>query len=133
MSWADGHRTESVEFDYAEIDRRLGYVEPGETVSTEKIMASNLEAYFLPLRETLDWILQKVPKNEDGIQIRAVIAGWIFLPHLNGANSLNPKEKHLTLTDLAAMVGRDKQSLGRWVDDFKKTFPGVKTPNMKNG
>ena len=63
----------------------------------------------------LEWLCQTVPKNQNGMEIRATILCWIFLPHL----------RNLSLTQVAAMIGRDKQSIGRWVDDFKRVFPGV--------
>jgi hypothetical protein len=37
----------------------------------------------------------------------------------------------LSLTQLARMYGKDKQSLGRWVDDFKRRFPGLRNCHMK--
>jgi hypothetical protein len=70
----------------------------------------------------LAWVWQHGPKNNNGIEIRAVICCWIFMKQL----------RPITLTEMAATVGRDKQSLGRWFDEFKKDFPQIKTCHMKN-
>jgi len=49
-----------------------------------------------------------VRRERDGI--RATILCWVFLEHL----------RPLTLTDLARASGKKKQSIGRWVDEFKR-------------
>lgn len=104
---------ETVDFDYDAIDARMGNaLTPNQAAVHPN---SRNQESIVVLQEVLDWICQKVPKNQNGIEIRATIASWIFLPHL----------RTLNLTEVSALVGRDKQSLGRWVDDFKKTFPGV--------
>jgi hypothetical protein len=108
-----GALTESVDFDYDAVDERMGNAMSLNQAAVHP--NSQNQASIVPLQQILDWVCQKVPKNQNGIEIRATIAAWIFLPHL----------RTLNLTEVAAMVGRDKQSLGRWVDDFKKRFPGV--------
>lgn len=108
-----GEPIESVGFDYDGIDERLASgLSPNQAANHP---TSEHAAELTALKTILEWVLQKVPKNENGIQIRAVIAGWIFLPYLRTMN----------LTEVAAVIGKDKQSLGRWVDDFKRRFPGV--------
>jgi len=93
-----------VDFDYDAID--------GERDEDPEISGVELVSALC------EWVVQTVPRNRDGIELRAVIAAWTFCSHLRGYN----------LTEISAMVGRDKQSLGRWVEDFKKTFPGVMRP-----
>jgi hypothetical protein len=43
-------------------------------------------------KPTLDWVVQKVPKKAEGIEIRATIAARVYLPHL----------RDLSLTDVSA-------------------------------
>jgi len=69
----------------------------------------------------VNWIWQDGMKDERVIQIRAVIVCWVFLKHLHPLN----------LTELARGFGKDKQSLGRWVDDFKLKFPTIRNPHMQ--
>ncbi|MCU0772368.1 MAG: hypothetical protein MUE94_11465 [Verrucomicrobia bacterium] len=48
-----------------------------------------------------------------GFVTRSAIVSWIVCP-----------ENHaLSMTDVAGRFGKKKQSLGRWVDDFKLQFP----------
>jgi hypothetical protein len=102
----EGQPEATVDFPYDEIDRRLSSPEsPPIRVDGEGRL----------LRTILEWVADKVPRHGNGLEIRATIAAWIFLPYLRG----------YTMTELAAMIGRDKQSVGRWVDDFRRTFPGV--------
>ena len=64
------------------------------------------------LQTALEWISQKVPKSDNGVIIRANVACWHYL------KAWRP----MTLTALAAQIGRDKQAVGRWEDDFKLTL-----------
>lgn len=43
---------------------------------------------------------------------------WVFLPEVRAMN----------MSQLARGYGLHKQSLGRWVDKFKKEFPHIKLP-----
>ena len=38
----------------------------------------------------------------------------------------------LTMTEMAAGFGKKKQSLGRAVDDFKRSFPKIRIAHMKD-
>ncbi len=109
--------TNVVDFDFDQVDRNLVSTSNSPQVSfeSEPVELSRDELSIAVLQVVLDWIIQTVPKNMDGIEIRATIAGWIFLPYLRKSS----------LTEISALVGRDKQSLGRWVDDFKVRFPGI--------
>ncbi len=82
----------------------------------------DLDGAIAAFEKLLNFVWQNGPKNDNGIQIRAVLCCWIFLKHL----------RPMSLTEMAAFIGRDKQSLGRWFDAFKKDFPEIKTTHMKN-
>ena len=107
----EGQPEATTDFPYDEIDRRLSDPESPPT---------RVDGEGRLLKTVLEWVADKVPRHGNGLEIRATIAAWIFLPYLRG----------YTMTELAAMIGRDKQSVGRWVDDFRKSFPGV-LPNSK--
>ncbi len=81
-----------------------------------------MDAALKVFSRLLEWIWQNGMKNSEGLTIRAVIACWIFLKHL----------RPLTLTQMARGFGKKKQSLGRWVDDFKIAFPHIRNPHMKD-
>lgn len=109
-----GAPIESVDFDFDAVDEALSSaISPNKAANHPT--SQHAEAELAALKTILEWVVQKVPKNQNGIEIRATIAAWIFLPYLRTMN----------LTEIAATVGRDKQSLGRWVDDFKRRWPGV--------
>lgn len=113
----DNHEVvESVDFPYDEIDRRLtGVFYNGDDGEPDHSLAGQAMARIM------EWVWQGGPKNMDGMTIRSTVACWIFIKHLHALN----------LTQMAAMVNKDKQSLGRWVDEFKKEFPQVKTEHMR--
>ncbi len=101
--------TEVVQFPYDQID------------GLEDVTPEDLTRAIAAFEKLLNWIWQSGPKNNNGIEIRSVICCWVFLKHL----------RPLSLTEMAAVVGRDKQSLGRWFDEFKKDMPDIKTNHMK--
>jgi hypothetical protein len=80
-----------------------------------------IEGEIRALKTTLEWVIQNGMNEENGVMFRILIAGWIYLEWM----------REMTLTELATMYGKDKQSFGRWVDDFKLRFPEVRTHNMK--
>lgn len=104
-----GQQVGSVEFDYDAVEQGLAEKLLPEAAQHPN---ANTDREVKAVQSVLRWIAQGVPKNGNGIEIRATIMMWKFLPYLQ------PK----SLTEMAAMVGRDKQSLGRWHDDFKRTF-----------
>jgi len=61
------------------------------------------------------WVYQPPCKDQEGFYCRAIIACWIFVPQL----------RSYTMTEMAGRFGKKKQSLGRWVEDFKREFPEV--------
>lgn len=64
-------------------------------------------------RQIWQWVYQPPCKDLDGYLCRCIIACWIFVPQL----------RSYTMTKLARRFAKRKQSLGRWVSDFKRTFP----------
>ncbi len=110
----------SVEFDYEAIDRSVFHVETQD--ASLEFSAIEMDAACKVFTHLVEWIWQDGMKNVQGLQIRASIVCWIFLTQL----------RPLTLTQMAAGFGKDKQSLGRWVDDFKLSFPRIRICHMKD-
>lgn len=109
----------TVDFDFAKVDSNLSGIEPESDLA--EISPEQIEAAVKALRVMLQWVWQSGMKNSDGVKIRAIIVCWIFLKEL----------RSLSLTDMANGYGLEKQSLGRWVDDFKKKFPGLRISHMR--
>jgi hypothetical protein len=115
----DGHLVGVSQFDYDAVERSLFDVSPADDLT--EITPLELEAAQRAFSRLLAWIWQDGMKNPDGVKIRAIILCWIFLKHL----------RPMTLTELAMGYGMKKQSLGRWVDQFKRDFPEYKTCHMR--
>lgn len=88
----------------------------------EQFTPEDFERAGAAFETLMRWVWQSGMKNPDGVKIRAIIACWIFLKALRPMN----------LTQLAQHYGMDKQSFGRWVDDFKLRFPNIRTVHMRN-
>lgn len=116
----DGSLARSQEFDYEAIDRNVFRVEPKD--DSDEFSAEEIDAACKVFTRLVEWIWQDGMKNVEGLQIRAIIVCWIFLSQL----------RPLTLTQMAAGFGKRKQSLGRWVDDFKRSFPRIRICHMKD-
>jgi hypothetical protein len=132
----EGDHVQSVDFDYTAIDQAELEKE------IEGMSPDDIARAGAAIRALMGWVWQIAPKNRNGLEIRAVIACWIFLEYLRPT-------KLTTLAEMTHHVcpkchheidhcpkchkpfDRAKQSLGRWVDDFKKRFPFIKTNNMK--
>lgn len=99
-----GSTTLTTDFSYAEVDERLGYptIEP------------DYDAILECQRRVWDWVYQE-NKDLDGFMCRCIVACWIFVP----------TNRAQTMTYIAGRFGKKKQSLGRWVDNFKLTFPEI--------
>jgi hypothetical protein len=108
--------TQTVDFSYEEIDRRFGVAHLHEE-QLEKLSEADVEKVCEMHRRIWDWVGQDCFKNLDGFNDRSIIAAWVFCSSL--------KWETKSMTDLAGRFGKKKQSLGRWVDDFKKQFPEV--------
>ncbi len=101
------HITQTVDFAYDEIDRRFGVAHLHHE--------SPIEIAGEGMRALMSWAWQDACKNWDGFQCRCSVLAWIFHPPL----------RELSMTEMAGRIGKKKQSLGRWVEDFKKQFPQV--------
>lgn len=106
--------------DFDEIDRNAFDFEP-ESDLTE-LSPQEMEAAIKVMRAILQWVWQSGMRNPNGVKIRSIIICWIFL------KALRP----LSLSQLARGYGMKKQSLGRWVDDFKRHFPAARTVHMRD-
>lgn len=93
------------DFSYDEIDERLGYA------PSERDIEDALECQ----RRVWRWVYQPPCVDLDGFMCRCIVACWIFVPQLRSQ----------TMTYVAGRFGKKKQSIGRWVDDFKTEFPEV--------
>jgi hypothetical protein len=102
----------AIDFDYAALDRLPP--EPDQTYDIDLALKA--------FTHLVEWVWQDGMNNVEGLQIRASIVCWIFLPQL----------RPLTLTQMAQGFGKKKQSLGRWVDDFKRCFPRIRIAHMKD-
>lgn len=116
----DGRIVPSEEFNYEVIERNVFGQNPDAELSA--FTQEEVDRALKVLRMLLEWIWQDGMKNADGVKIRAIIVCWIFLKELRPMN----------LTEMARGFDLKKQSLGRWVDQFKKDFPAVKTCHMRN-
>ncbi len=125
---SDGHIEPTSDFPFDEIyerdemDRVRGSrSSPLRDDVEDPLTPEEMEAALRVFTKLLEWVWQNGAKNCEGLKIRAIIACWIFLKHL----------RPLSLTEIARGFGKKKQSLGRWVDDFKIAFPNIRNPHMK--
>lgn len=114
----NGRRVETTEFDYDAVERALT-IEPESDLTD--LQPEDLDKAIKGLRVILQWMWQSGMKNAEGVKIRGIICCWIFLKEL----------RSLSMTDMANGYGMDKQSLGRWVDDFKLRFPKLRISHMR--
>jgi hypothetical protein len=106
-------------FDYDTIEDRLFNYRPESDLS--EFSQDDIDRALKVLTTLLEWVWQSGMKNGNGIQIRAIIMCWIFLKHV----------RPLQEAELARGFGKKKQSLGRWVENFKKAFPRIKVPHFR--
>lgn len=116
----DGRFVPSEDFDYESVDKNLF----GKNADAElsQFTQEEIDRALKVLQILLEWIWQDGKKNAGGVKIRAIIVCWIFLKEL----------RPMTLTQMARGYDLKKQSLGRWVDSFKKDHPQVRTCHMRN-
>lgn len=115
----DGRLEPVTGFDYESVERAVFHVEPEEL---RELSPEATEAGLKLFTALVTWIWQNGMRNPDGMQLRSIIVCWVFLDHL----------RPLSLTELARAFGKKKQSLGRWVDEFKRSFPNIRNAHMKN-
>jgi len=99
--------TQVVEFAYAEVEAHL---------DGDKTPEAALEAAMELERRLNEWTYQAPCADVDGFLCRSIVRAWIFVPML----------RSYTMTEIAGRFGKKKQSLGRWVDQFKRDFPEIK-------
>lgn len=116
----DGHLEPTCGPDWDAIDRNCFGVEPED--DNEEFTPEEIDAACKVFTQLLEWIWQRGMKDERGIAIRAIVCCWVFLAQL----------RPLTETEIARGFGKHKQSLGRWVDDFKRRFPKIRIAHMKD-
>lgn len=80
----------------------------------QKPRSSHPEAEGEAIRRIAEWMWQGCA-NLDGFAVRAAVVCWIFHQPL----------RPYSMTRMAGRLGKKKQSLGRWVDSFKREFPAV--------
>lgn len=117
----DGHLTGTTDFDIEQVERNVFGFQPEEDLA--QITPRELAAAEQAFTQMLAWVWQSGMKNPEGVKIRAIIVCWVFLKHL----------RPMTLSELAQGYGMKKQSLGRWVDQFKTDFPKYRIAHMRNG
>lgn len=61
------------------------------------------------------WVYQPPCEDLNGLTCRCLIACWVFVPQL----------REYSQSEFAGRCGKKKQSLNRWIKDFKRTFPDV--------
>lgn len=112
----DGSVIESVPFPFDEIYARE---EPATDDASERASNVREAATVMAVRmfqEVQRWVFQNAMNNPAGLIIRTKVACWNVLPEVQDT---------YTLTELAGETNQDKQSFGRWQDDFKVRFPEV--------
>lgn len=115
----DGHLVPVQPFDWDTVDEKI--FGPKPEIELADFTQEDVDRALTVLRALLQWIWQCGMKNTDGVKIRAIVVCWIFLKEL----------RPLTLTQLSRGYGMKKQSIGRWVDEFKNAFPAIRTPHMR--
>lgn len=114
----DGRLVPTQDFDYVQVEENLFGGMEGEIA---ELSQEDVDRALKVLDMLLRWIWQDGTKNHDGVKIRAIIICWVFIKEL----------RPMTLTEMAAGYDLKKQSLGRWFDEFKKDFKGVRTSHMR--
>ena len=120
----EGQIIPSANFDYAAVESALGnsdLFDPESAAELISLTPAEMDAGLKLFRCLLRWMWQNGMRNTDGLTLRAIIVCWVFIEEL----------QPLGLTQMARGYGRYKQSLGRWMDNFKASFPMIKTPHMR--
>jgi len=117
LSFSANHQPEATtDFPYEEAS---AHIFGGHKTETEKQDAQR-EGIQL-MYDFIRWIFKSGMKDRDGISTRAITLRWILLPDVES----------MTMTEMATAHGCTKQNIGKWVADFKKTFPRVKNKHMR--
>lgn len=114
----DGGPVPTVGFDYDSADQHSDW-KPESDLS--EYSQEDIDRGVKVFTTLLSWIWQGGMQNPQGIMIRAIIACWVFLKPL----------RPLAESDLARGFGMKKQSIGRWVVHFKRSFPRIKLAHFR--
>lgn len=102
--------------EWDQIERNVfGYQCPDEAEG------ENREKAIQTIIRLKSWDFQNGMKDPHGLMIRSAVSAWAVVPLLEPLN----------LTQLAEGLGLKKQSLGRWVDQFKRDFPNIRNKHMR--
>jgi hypothetical protein len=99
-AYDDAGITQTVDFAYGDIDPE---------VNDQLDIDAVLEMH----RRVWQWVYQPPCKDLDGFFCRSIIACWLFVPLLRDCSQ----------TEIAGRFGKKKQSLNRWLCEFKVEFP----------
>jgi hypothetical protein len=126
----DGSRCAVTQFDYDAVDAAFtqdlsSYFKTkkprkAHAEKPEEFTVKELDAAIKVIDRLLCWIWANGMRNPEGVKIRAIVACWILLKPL----------RVFSLTGVSKLYGKKKQSLGRWVDQFKQDFRFL-TPHMR--
>lgn len=113
----DGAIEPAIGFDFDAIYERedVFHVAPQNNGCAE-LSPEALDAARKVIVRVMEWIWSDGTKNTDGLQNRAAVACWKFLPQL----------RPLTMVELATGFGKHKQSIGRAADSFAVAFPELR-------
>ncbi len=106
--------------DFDSIDANVFHVE--QQAVHDALSPETSDLVCAVVRPIFEWLWSDGTKNTDGLQNRAAICCWFFVPQLRA----------LTMTQMAAGYGKKKQSFGRPVADWKQRFPGLRIAGMKD-
>ena len=104
---ADGRLEPVVWFDFDEIDNRLGWTEPDETMTKDETMKQAGEAFA----SVLEWIGADGSKTARGSQARAAVVQYMVRP-----------ETFSSQVELARELGVSKQYVNHLVCQFRDRF-----------
>jgi hypothetical protein len=114
----DGKLVGCTQFDYEAVEEGLFDYTPEELA---EISQEDLDRAIKGMTVLLEWVFQNGMNNPEGLKIRSIIVCWVFLKQLRPLNE----------TEMARGFGMKKQSLERWVEQFKKCFPTIKMPHFR--
>src|SRR5438128_2717486 len=111
----NGKPTPVANFDYEAIDKNLqtDRKEIRRACRNGELSQEDFDRALALCGTLARWIFQSGRPDRGGLSIRAIIVCWHMLAEI----------RDQPLTQVALRFGKHKQSFGRWVDDFKKTFP----------
>src|SRR5690349_4848877 len=110
----DNRLIATTDFDFAEVDRRLGTPDDPQDCDYDRAGAA--------IRKIVRWQWAGGCTNPEGAICRDTVLAMVFLPEMQAVSA----------TQIAKSLGKHKQSLGRWMADFKKFFPELPSAHFRN-